>query len=84
MRSTSLIITLASAPFQIILMVAVFGSIMGTAILKAMIVIPAILLGSHFGIKIGNTFSPKIVRLSMQILLLIIALGAIFKSLLKG
>jgi len=84
MRSTSLIITLASAPLQIILMVAVFGSIMGAAILKAVILIPFILLGSHLGVKAGNTFSPKTVRLCMQILLLIIALGAIIKPLLKG
>lgn len=79
MRGTIIAFSLIFVPFQLILMLITFGSVMFNPILKALILSPAVLLGTWIGLKIGEKISHDHLRIYMQVLLLLIAVASILK-----
>jgi len=79
MRVTPLAFSIIFVPFQLLFMAMVFGSALWNPLIKALILTPAVLLGSWLGVKIGAKISKDHLMLYMRILLLFIALSAILK-----
>ncbi|MCU0286004.1 MAG: sulfite exporter TauE/SafE family protein [Acidobacteria bacterium] len=79
MRGTLIAFSLIFVPFQIILMLITFGPAMLNPMFKAIILSPAVLLGTWLGLKIGEKISQDHLRIYMQALLLFIAIASILK-----
>ncbi|HLP45068.1 MAG TPA: sulfite exporter TauE/SafE family protein [Candidatus Kapabacteria bacterium] len=79
MRGTIIAFSLIFVPFQLVLMLITFGSVMFSPLLKAMVLSPAVLLGTWIGLKIGEKISQDHLRIYMQALLLFIAVASVFK-----
>ncbi|MEN8221876.1 MAG: sulfite exporter TauE/SafE family protein [Acidobacteriota bacterium] len=83
MRATIISFSLFFVPFQIIIMVIIFGRSLYSPLLFSLILSPAVLLGSWIGLKFGDRFSRKILERYMEILLLLIAFASVLRPLLK-
>ncbi len=83
MRATVISFSLFFVPFQIIIMILMFGKTLHSQLLYSLILSPAVLLGSWAGLKFGDKFSRKILERYMEILLLLIALASVLRPLLK-
>lgn len=81
MRITPIAFSIIFVPFQILFMILTFGARLWHPLLTALILTPAVLLGSWAGLKAGAKISSQHLRIYMQILLLFIALSAILKPL---
>ncbi len=79
MRGTALAFALIFVPFQIPLMLYTFGSSILDPIVKALLLSPAVLLGTWVGLKIGERISKQHLAVYMQALLAFIAISAIAK-----
>jgi uncharacterized membrane protein YfcA len=79
MRGTIIAFSLIFVPFQLALMLVTFGSAMFNPMLKAVVLSPAVLLGTWIGLKIGEKISQEHLRIYMQVLLLFIAVASVFK-----
>lgn len=82
MRVVLLAFSLVFVPFQILLMLWLFGTSILNPLVRALLLSPAVLLGTWLGLYIGKKFSPSQLRFYMQILLLVIALSSILKPIL--
>ena len=83
MRATVISFSLFFVPFQIIIMIIMFGKVVHSPLLYSLILSPAVLIGSWLGLKFGDKFSRKILVRYMEILLLMIALASVLRPLLK-
>jgi len=83
MRATVISFSLFFVPFQITIMIIMFGKSLHSPLLYALMLSPAVLLGSWAGLKFGDKFSRKILERYMEILLLLIALASVLRPLLK-
>lgn len=81
MRITPIAFSIIFVPFQIFFMVLTFGSRLWQPLLHALLLTPAVLIGSWAGLKTGAMISQRHLRLYMQLLLLFIALSAILRPL---
>ncbi len=81
MRATIISFSLFFVPFQIIIMVIMFGKALYSPLICAMLLSPSVIAGSWFGLKFGDRFPRRILERYMEILLLIIALVSILKPL---
>jgi len=79
MRVTPIAFSLVFVPFQVILMMAVFGSALVQPLVKVILLTPTVLLGTWIGLKIGGKISREHLRIYMKLLLLFIAVSAILK-----
>lgn len=79
MRGTIIAFSLIFVPFQLALMLVTFGSVIFTPIIKALVLSPAVLLGTWIGLKIGERISQAHLRIYMQALLLFIAVSSVLK-----
>ena len=79
MRGTIIAFSLIFVPFQLALMLVTFGSAMFNPMLKAVVLSPAVLLGTWIGLKIGEKISRDHLRIYMQALLLFIAVASVLK-----
>jgi uncharacterized membrane protein YfcA len=79
MRVTPIAFSIVFVPFQILFMGLMFGSMLWPPLLKAVLLIPTVLLGSWIGLKIGEKISKEFLRVYMRLLLLFIALSAIVR-----
>jgi len=84
MRVTSLAFTLAFVPFQIVILPLVFGKSILISFLLAIVFSPIVYIGVKLGMKLGLKLSKRHLRISMQGLLLLIAIISIIKPLLKS
>ena len=82
MRVTPIAFSILLVPFQLILMMTMFGAQLWPPLLKALLLTPVVFLGSRIGLKIGDNISTAHLRNYIKILLLIIALSSILKPLL--
>ncbi len=82
MRIMASIFTLSFVPFQLIILPIVFGKPVLTAYVSAIPVSPMVVAGSWCGLKVGSRIHGKHLRLTMQIILLVIALVSLLKPLL--
>lgn len=82
MRGTLLAFSLAFVPAQIVIMSAVFGSVIFLGLLRGFLLCPLVLLGTYLGLKIGENFSEKRLKKIMQFLLFCIAISLILSPLL--
>ena len=80
MRATCLLLFLAFAPFQIIILPIVFGAEAVHSFGNALLITPMVLLGSWIGLHLGGSLSASHVRISMQALLLVIAIVSLVKG----
>ena len=80
MRATCLLLFLAFAPFQIVILPIVFGKEVFASFGGALLLVPLVLAGSWIGLRLGSRLSASHVRLGMQALLLIIAVAALAKG----
>jgi uncharacterized membrane protein YfcA len=80
MRATPIAFSLIYVPFQIALMVMVFGDRIGDPLLMAALLSPAVLLGTGLGLAAGRHISRAHLRTYMRILLLAIACFSILRS----
>jgi len=83
MRATVISFSLFFVPFQIIVMVIMFGKTLHSPLLFSLILSPSVLLGSWCGLKFGDKFSRKTLEKYMELLLLGIALASILRPILK-
>jgi uncharacterized protein len=79
MRGTIIAFSLIFVPFQLALMLITFGAVIFPPIIKALILSPAVLLGTWIGLKIGEKISQAHLRIYMQALLLFIAVSSVLK-----
>jgi len=79
MRVTPIAFSIVFVPFQIFFMGLMFGSLLWSPLLKAVLLTPTVLLGSWMGLKIGEKISKEHLRVYMRLLLLFIALSAIVR-----
>lgn len=82
MRVVLLAFSLVFVPFQILLMLWLFGTSILNPLARALLLSPAVLLGTWLGLYVGKKFSASQLRFYMQILLLLIALSSILKPIL--
>ncbi len=83
MRATIISFSLFFVPFQIIIMMIIFGSSLYVPLLYSMILSPSVLIGSWIGLKFGDKFSRKVLEKYMELLLLLIALVSILRPFFK-
>lgn len=81
MRVILLAFSLVFVPFQLLLMLWLFGTPILSPLGKALLLSPAVLFGTWLGLLIGKRFSPHQLKVYMQTLLLLIALSSILKPL---
>ena len=79
MRVTPIAFSMIFVPFQIILMMITFGSMLVQPLIKVILLTPTVLLGTWTGLKIGGKISKEHLRLYMKLLLLFIAVSAVLK-----
>ncbi len=84
MRVTSLAFTLAFVPFQVVILPIVFGKSILISFLLAIVFSPIVYIGAKLGMKLGMMLPKWHLRISMQGLLILIAIISIVKPLLKG
>jgi uncharacterized membrane protein YfcA len=82
MRAMIIALSLTFVPFQLITMGFVFGRKLTSPFIHSLEMIPAVILGSWIGLKLGDKLTEKKLVLFMEIILLIIALLAIIKPVL--
>ena len=83
MRATIISFSLFFVPFQIIIMIIIFGRTLYSPLFYSLVLSPSVLIGSWFGLKFGDRFSKKILEKYMELLLLIIALVSVLRPLFK-
>lgn len=79
MRATIISFSLFFVPFQIIIMLAIFGRTLYSPIFFSLLLSPAVLFGSWIGLKFGDRFSKRILEKYMELLLLLIALASVLR-----
>lgn len=80
MRATCLLLFLAFAPFQILILPMVFGKEVLLAFGGALLLVPLVMAGSWIGLRLGRQLADGHMRLAMQALLLVIAIVSIAKG----
>jgi len=83
MRATIISFSLFFVPFQIIIMIIIFGRALYLPLLYSLLLSPSVLIGSWFGLKFGDKFSKDILEKYMELLLLVIALVSVLRPLFK-
>ncbi len=83
MRATVISFSLFFVPFQIVIMIIMFGRTLYLPLFYSLLLSPSVLIGSWFGLKFGDMFSKKILEKYMELLLLIIALVSVLRPLFK-
>jgi len=83
MRATVITFSLFFVPFQIGIMVLMFGKSLHSPLLISLLLSPAVLLGAWAGLKFGDKFSRKLLERYMEILLLVIALVSVLRPVLN-
>ncbi|MEN8152704.1 MAG: sulfite exporter TauE/SafE family protein [Acidobacteriota bacterium] len=81
MRATIIALSMFFVPFQISIMLFLFGSTVLNALLYSLILSPFVFAGSWAGLKAGDRISKQKLSVYMQVLLLIIAVSSILKPL---
>lgn len=79
MRVTPIAFSIVFLPPQAFFMALTFGTRMWNPLFKASLLVPAVLLGTWLGLKIGEKISQEHLRLYMRLLLLFIAISAVIK-----
>lgn len=79
MRVTPIAFSILLVPFQLILMMVMFGSQLWSPLLKALLLTPVVFLGSWIGLRLGDKISTAHLRNYIKVLLLLIALSSIIK-----
>jgi uncharacterized membrane protein YfcA len=82
MRVTPLAFSIVFVPFQLLFMALAFGSRMWNPLLSAILLTPAVLLGTWVGLWAGGKISKEHLRIYMRLLLLLIAVSTIIRPLL--
>ena len=82
MRVTPIAFSIVFVPFQLLFMALAFGSRMWNPLLSAILLTPAVLLGTWVGLRIGGKISKEQLRIYMRFLLLLIAISTIIRPLL--
>ncbi len=83
MRATIISFSLFFVPFQITIMLIMFGRTLYSPLFYSLVLSPSVLIGSWLGLKFGDRFSKKILEKYMELLLLIIALVSVLRPLFK-
>jgi len=81
MRAVVIYFSLFFVPFQIIIMMIMFGETLYSPLLYSLILSPSVFLGTWCGLKFGDRFSKKTLERYMEFLLLLIAIISLFKPL---
>lgn len=84
MRATTIAFITFFAPFQITLLLIIFGQDMLITFLKSFIFLPFVFLGSWFGLLAGARLNGVIIRTMMYVVLVIICFSLILGSFFKG
>ncbi len=83
MRATIISFSLFFVPFQITIMIIIFGRTLYSPLFYSLVLSPSVLIGSWSGLKFGDRFSKKILERYMEFLLLLIALVSVLRPLFK-
>lgn len=81
MRATIISFSLFFVPFQIVIMLIIFGRTLYSPLFFSLLLSPSVLIGSWIGLKFGDRFSKKILEKYMELLLLLIALASVLRPL---
>ena len=79
MRGTIIAFSLIFVPFQITLILLIFGIPLLNPMVKTIFLSPTVLLGTWVGLKIGEKISKDHLKIYMQVLLFFIAISSIAK-----
>lgn len=79
MRATIIALSIFFVPFQISIMLIIFGSVVFNALLYGLILSPFVFIGSWAGLIAGDRISKDKLKVYMEFLLFIIAVSSILK-----
>jgi uncharacterized protein len=82
MRVTPIAFSIVFVPFQLLFMTLAFGERMWNPLLSAILLTPAVLVGTWVGLRVGGRISKEHLRIYMRFLLLLIAVSTILRPLL--